>query len=252
MTSANDIQERLQAHLAGEIACEPVEGGSSRIGCLTPLEYPSGEGITVWVEQFSDRLEVTDYGESLTDALGRPPQDRKALYEQIEAICAPLGLKFAAGRMATDTTLNEVGDAMWRVASAALLVAQLSETFSPHRRHQTPNPFVVEVEHDLQGRNLQIERGRKLEGASGHKHTATIFLPHSEAILEPIGFAGNWNQVSTVYTKFGDLSHVNGYKRYSLVDDREGQLDEGLASMLVQVSSLVKWTSRDIWLDSVS
>ncbi len=252
MSTANDIQERLQTYLSGEIACEPVDGGASRIGCLTPLEYPSGDGITVWVEQFGDRLEVTEYGESLTDLLGKRPQDHKAMVDQIGAICLPLGLSFAGGRITTDATLDEVGDAMWRIANAALLVAQLSSAHRPHRRQHESSPFVVEVEHDLRDRDLKIERGRKLEGASGHRHTATIFLPNREAILEPIGYAGNWNQVSTVYAKFGDLSHANGYKRYSLVDDREGRLDEGLARMLVQVSDLVEWSRRDAWLDSVS
>lgn len=252
MTTASDIKDALEGFLDAEIACEAINGGGNRVECLTPLDYPSGDGVGVWVESYASHFVVTDYGESLTDLLIHPPQDHKALHDQIDAVCAALGVTFADGRLQADAaSLDALGDAMWRVATAASRVAQASNAFHPRRRQaQAESPFIAEVEHVLRDLSVTVEREHKLAGASGHKHTATIYLPDREAILEPI--QGHWNQVSSVYTKFGDLSRANGYRLLSLLDDRSGSLDDELARMLVQVSDVVQWTRRDEWLRNVS
>jgi hypothetical protein len=251
-TDAPTIQELLRTYVAAEIVCAPVNGSADgRVECLTPLEYPSGDAVAVWIEGYDDRYVVTDYGESLTGVLSHPPQDHKALVDQVLAICGPLGLAYDKGSVRTEAAFDEIGDAVWRIATAASLIAQSSVAFHPRRRQQpVESPFVVAVEHVLRDRSVTVERERKVTGASGHRHTATIYLPQREAILEPI--QGHWNQVSSVYAKFGDLSRSNGYRLLSLLDDRSGEVDEELARMLVQVSDVVQWTRRDEWLGNVS
>lgn len=252
MTTAAEIRDALEGFLDAEIVCEAINGGGNRIECLTPLDYPSGDGVGVWVESYTSHFVVTDYGESLTDLLIHPPQDHKALNDQIGVVCAPLGVTFADGRLQADAaSLDALGDAIWRVATAASRVALASTAFHPRRRQaQAESPFVAEVEHVLHDRSVTVEREHKIVGASGHRHTATIYLPRREAILEPI--QGHWNQVSSVYAKFGDLSRANGYKLVSLLDDRSGALDDELARLLVQVSAVVQWTRRDEWLGNIS
>jgi hypothetical protein len=50
MTRPEDIAELVRSHLAEEVFCETMANGVPRIACLTPLDYPSGDGVTVWVE----------------------------------------------------------------------------------------------------------------------------------------------------------------------------------------------------------
>jgi hypothetical protein len=252
LTDPSEIHERLRDFLSAEIACEFTPEVESRVGCLMPLDYPSGDGITVWVEQYGDRLVVTDYGESLTDLLGHAPQDHKAMLDQVTEICAPLGVQFRDGRLEAESTLDGIADALWRATNAASRIAQASDAFQPKRRKRTESQFVAEVEGTFRQRKIAVERERRIEGQSGHPHRATIFLPQREAIVEPIGPMGNWNQISSVYTKFGDLSHANGFKLYSLVDDRDGHLEYDLANMLVQVSSVVQWSRREQWLPQLA
>jgi uncharacterized protein DUF1828 len=243
---AANIQQLLRDHVAGEIVCATTTGEERRIECLTPLEYPSGDAISIWVETYADRYVVTDYGESLADLALRPPQDHKVLDEAIAEICAPLGLSSSAGKVEAETSHGELADAVWRCATAASLIAQASAAFRPPRRQLKERHFVSEVEHALQDRHVPVEREHKLAGASGHKYTATIYLPHREAVLEPIG--GNWNQINAVYAKFGDLSKANGYSLYSLVDDREHKPVDDASRILLQVSKVVEWSRRDEWI----
>jgi hypothetical protein len=246
MTTATDIRDALARYLGDEIECEAVNGAENRVECLTPLDYQSGDGISVWVESYPSGYVVTDYGESLSELLLHPPQDHKALHDRVEAICTPLGVTFTEGRLQTRAALDTSAEAIWRVATAASRISQAAVAFSPRRRQRTEGQFVAEVEHALRDRNVPVERERKLVGASGHQHAATIYVPGHEAILEPI--IGNWNQVYAVYAKFGDLSRANGYALYSLLDDREGKPDDETARMLVQVSDVVEWSRRADWV----
>jgi hypothetical protein len=249
--STSTIQDALRAHVAGEIVCAPIKGGGERVECLTPLDYPSGDGITVWIESYPSRYVATDYGESLTGLLAHPPQDHKALQDQAKTISASLGLQFAEGRIMVEASRDGLGDAVWRIATAASLIAQASASFHPRRRqHREESPFVREVEHTLKERHVGVQREFTLAGESGHKHKATLYVPKVEAIVEPI--SGHWNQVASVYAKFGDLSRANGYRFFSLLDDREGDVEEELARMLVQVSDVVQWTRREEWISRFS
>jgi hypothetical protein len=247
MTSPAEIADRLQTHLANEIVCEVIATEDQRLGCLTPLDYPSGDGIMVWIEDRYDGLMVTDYGESLTELIGHPSQDHKALLDEATAICRRLDLEFRSGRIVTIANHEGVGDAIWRIATAAAQVAQMSVDFHPQRRHREQS-FLYEIEDALRQRKLPVERERRLAGRSGHKHRASLYVPDREIIVEPVGGTGNWNQISTVYAKFGDLSRANGFRLYSVVDDREGALKDDLANLLVQVSDVIDWTRRDEWL----
>src|ERR1700730_16794554 len=94
-TDASTIQELLRSYVAGEVVCAPVGGPGERIECLTPLEYPSGDAVAVWVETYDPLYVWTDYGKSPTDRLLPPPQDHKVLVDQVTEICASLGLTFA-------------------------------------------------------------------------------------------------------------------------------------------------------------
>lgn len=250
MSDPAAIGASLSAHLSNEITCELLSENDTRVSCLTPLDYPSGDGITVWAQQQQAGFTVTDFGESLSELLAHPAQDYKALMDEATNICEGVDVDFMDGAVSTKASDQDVGDAIWRVATAAARIAQMSVSFHPQRRKREKR-FLSEVEDVLRQHQLPVERERRIEGSSGHEHRASLFLPQREIILEPVGGAGNWNQISTIYTKFGDLSRTNGFKFWSVVDDREEPLREDLANMLVQVSEVMAWSRRDRWLESL-
>ncbi len=150
--------------------------------------------------------------------------------------------------MTTHCELEAIGEQIWRVGTAAVRLAQLAAETRP--RPPRESEFVYEVERDLRARHVTIERERKIEGRSGHEHRVTLFLPKTDAILEPI--TGHWNQVTATYAKFGDLRGADGFHLYALLDDRQQGPDEDVARLLVQVSDVVQWSRRDDWLSGVA
>jgi hypothetical protein len=239
---------QLLAHLQEEVVCRVLTPEDGRVGCLTPLEYPNRDNVVVWIRSQNSGFEVTDYGDAVPDLPHSKPE-RQAFDEGAALIARGQGVELVRGRLTSRCELAEIGEHVWRVGTAAAQIAQLALAVHPRKRRKE-REFVHEVEATLQKRHVQIERGREIEGRSGHIHHATIVLPHTETILEPV--ADHWNAVATTYAKFGDLQNQNGFQLYSLLDDRRKGPDEDLVNLLVQVSSVVQWSRRDDWLEAVS
>jgi hypothetical protein len=248
--TANRIEQSLLTHLGGEVECELLSEKDGRFGCVTPLELPNGDNIVVWLRPREDGFDVTDYGEALADFAPYKGPERKALEDFAHAICRGQGITYQHGRLTTRSRWEELGESVWRVATAAAHVSQAATTFRPRRRQREESEFVVEVERTMRRRSLPVERDHRLLGRSGHEHRATIFVPTTEAVVEPVG--GHWNQVTATYAKFGDLLNTNGFRLYSLLDDRSSPPDEDVSGLLVQVSRVIEWTRRDEWLESIA
>lgn len=249
--ATDDIQELIREHVASEIVCQTIPG-EHRIGCVMPLQYENGDSVVVWVERWGDRFHVSDYGEAFIDFAARTKRDRRELFAEADQLSRPVGVQVRSEALAVQASRDDLGDAVWRTATAAALVAQMAIRFRRPRRQHGERVFVQEVEQELLNRSVAVQREVKLEGHSGHAHRATLYVATVEAVLEPIEAPGHFNQISSVYTKFGDLAHANGYRRLSLIDDRTDGLGDDLAAMLIQVSDVVRWTRRDEWLQTLT
>jgi hypothetical protein len=251
MTSLLDthvLEAQLLARLGEDVECLAV--GEGRLGCLTPLEYPNGDSVTVWVQAHGSVCEVTDFGEA-TPELPNKGKLRRAVDEHAAMLARGRGVEFVNGRVTVRCEAVSVADHIWDVALASAQVAQLVADLRRRLPEQErERAFATEVERTLRKREVVFERAHKLEGRSGHTYNATIFLPNLDAVIEPVG--GHWNQVAATYVKFGDLSGANGYKLYSLLDDRSEPPEGDVSSLLVQVSSVVAWSRRDDWLNQIA
>ena len=139
-----------------------------------------------------------------------------------EGLANQFGVNLYEGRLARQCEQRELGEWIWRVASASAQIASAMNYSKPQRRKESEeNEFVRLVAQTFQGRSIPVEREHRLEGFSGHPHRATLWLPTTRSIIEPV--AGHWNQVASVFTKFSDLARVNGFQRYSLLDDRQAK-----------------------------
>jgi hypothetical protein len=244
------VREGLIAYLAEDIEAVDVQRDGGAVACSTPLEYPDGDGATVWVSpDGGGPIEVSDYGRGFRYLLAHPPQDHAALRQHAARIAHGQGVDFADGRLSFWLRdYKELAESIWRVAYASVQVAQVGVLFRP-RRKQRENEFERTVEHLLATRNIMVRRDEEVIGASGHRHRATFYLPRVEALLEPVSGSGHFSQVSAVYTKFGDVAEErNGHRLFTLVDDRETALQHDVSIMLSQVSQVVRWSRQDEWL----
>jgi hypothetical protein len=238
------------AALSSDLACEILDDGTGRVGCLTPFEYPDGDAVVVWVRELGGKMEVSDYGEGLADQEFRSDYERGIVSDLAQGAARVNGVRAFEGRMGTQCEPDALGESVLKVASASAQVAASIACQKPGRRKESEeNEFVRLVDETLRQSNVPVEREHKLVGASGHSHRATIYVPHSHTILEPVG--GHWNQVASIYTKFSDLAPVNGFKRYSVLDDRQEQPGDDVRTLLVSVSDVITWSAHDRWLEQI-
>jgi hypothetical protein len=249
-TTSDSIRESVLATLSDEITCSVLEDGTNRIGCLTPFEYPDGDAVVVWVRELAGTFEVSDHGEGTSDQEHRSDHERNAVKQLVEKVARIHGVIASDGRLGAECDPQALGELILRVASASAQVAAGIASQGPAKREESEeNEFVHLVDETLRESHVPVEREHKIEGSSGHPHKATIYVPQSHSILEPVW--GNWNQVASVYTKFSDLAPVNGFKRYSLLDDRKQAPSEDVRTLLVKVSDVVSWSSHDHWLNQI-
>jgi hypothetical protein len=246
----DSVRESVLATLSEEITCRSLGDGSNRIGCLTPFEYPDGDAVVVWVRELAGTFEVSDYGEGTAGQKHRSDHERTAVNKLVEQAARTYSVRAAKGRVGVESSPQSLGDAVLRVAAASAQVASTLARQGPAKQRESDeNEFVRLVDETIRERHVPVEREHRITGSSGHSHKATIYVPHSHSILEPVW--SNWNQVASVYTKFSDLAPVNGFKRFSLLDDRVQSPSDDTRTLLVKVSSVVTWSRHEDWLNQV-
>jgi hypothetical protein len=197
-------------------------------------------------------IDVTDYGESLHEQFGRPKKDRRDLMEDVRQTVHPLGVDLWEDRLGVQAQVENLGESIWLVALASQRVHELVEATKPKpRKESEEQEFVREVTHAFEERKVKVERQHRLVGASGHSWRATLYVPTANSVLEPV-IGQHMHSVNAIYTRFGDLRGANGYGLYSLIDDRSAEPDEDIGNLLVQVSSVLRWSRHDDWIATLS
>jgi hypothetical protein len=243
--SAATLQRALTDYLSTEFEIEPF--GDSRLVCDTPIYYPEGGSVAVFVIEQDGKLEITDYGEGYANATARRGVRRGPIQAAARDICAGLGLEFAAGRVSTVVRADSFADAVWRVAAASARIAE-AVTFARAERGRDEDIFTDEVEHAFRTKNISIEREPKLVGDSGHEYRPALFVPSEHLIVEPIAPEVAWIRAASVYAEFGDLAQANGYRLMAVVDDRAGAPSEKVVRLLGQVGDVANFSRREGWL----
>jgi hypothetical protein len=242
------LTDALVKHMADEISCSLLD---DRLVCDTSLYYPNGDSVVVFVTEHAGLLEVTDYSEGMALAMERLHRRSGVLATVGQRVCAGMGLTFVNGRVSTVVPLADLPDAVWRVASASLRIADAVE-FELAKPEREKRDFSQEVEHELVLNKVSLERTKTIVGQSGHKHRPTFFVPSAQALVEPIGADAHWTRATAVYALFGDIMKVNGYARVAVIDDRGDHVNDDVQNLLQQVGSLVYWTDRAPWIGRVS
>ncbi len=246
MIAALDIAQQLRDLLNSEVDAHCEDG---RLRVLTPFEYPDGDGVVVYVEEAPDgRYVVSDRGAAdatLVGTLGARKIRRPAA--EIARRCDAV---FDGGQLITTVAGRaEIADACQRIASAAVSLAEAS-TFLRHKATKGLE-FVDVIAGTLHKHKVEVESEHPLKGASGHSYTATLFVPGTETVIEPIGGERAWNLASAVYVEFGDLSQVNGYRLMAVLDDRDADLNPAVSNLLSQVADVAYWQQHDSWIAEV-
>ena len=248
MISPSDIRKAMMRFLDREVEVETV--GERRIAVLTPAEYPDGDGIVVWITDREDGgFEISDLGSADARLVTTGP-GRKGLGPIAAGVCRRLGVRFESGVVVTRVASEAVAEACWRVAQAAAAIAE-AQTY---QRKQQPKEatFVEAVTRELRSRDLAVETEVELHGASSHAYLASVYLPATETVIEPISGEQAWNKARAVYVEFGDLTQANGYKTLAVLGDLEGESAQSVEELLLQVGHVTRWAERSRWLETIA
>jgi len=220
------------------------------VAVLTPHDYLDGDGVAVQISHAESGYLVSDGGNGDARLLVVGPGSR-AIGPPAAAICRRFGAMFDAGRvLARVEGQHEVADACWRVAQASAAIAEAATYHRPPRAREQELTDLVAT--SVESRQLSVERERELEGASGHRHRTSLYVPEREAVIEPVGGEKPWNVASAVYVEFGDLAGVNGYQLIAVVDDRAAAPGAEVEGLLRQVGVVARWSQADQWLDGLA
>lgn len=167
MTSES-VCSSLEASLSPSFACSPAPEGAVRV--RTPLMYPDGGMVDVFVIEREGRLTISDFGESLgwlrmQSSAGRRSPKQSRL---VEDVCQTLGLELERGELLFRAAEGApVADSLLRVAQGVVRVSDLWFTL----RSRVRATAVDEIDDWLGERGIDHERGVKRPGRSGRNWT---------------------------------------------------------------------------------
>ena len=227
----------------------PIEG----IQVRTPLVLPDGDIVDVFVVEGGDGFVVTDFGGALgwlhTQSIrGKlTPRQRYLL----DDICMTLGIELDRGQLTLRLgNINELGDAVQRIAQAVVRVTDLWFTF----RTQGWEAVGYEIDEWFQDKEITFERRAKSTGYSGRQWTvdykATMSTHTSLVFLLATGTRGAVHRITDrVFTGCSDLSasRLVGTtdKLVSLFDDTIDVWRAEDFALLENVSEIARWSSPE-------
>ena len=160
--------DSLRRTLPELFECLPTRREAVRVH--TPLMYPDGGGVDVFVVERNGELIVTDHGDAVGWLGMQSVSDKLTAHQRslIDDICRVQGVKIEGARLvARCDSLVTVADAIHRVALAAVRVSDISFTFRTHG----PPSVADAVDKWLRDHQFGVQRRVKERGLSERKWT---------------------------------------------------------------------------------
>lgn len=243
-----DLTEIFRAEPLAGWTCKPDDGF---LRLETPLRYPDGGVIEVFVENLNDRLLVTDYGESFRFLYnhGIDPV-RSAVRQQVVDLAVSLG-----GADISEDTIEITVDPGLAMAAAVRLGQIITRIADLTLTNKGPlgGSFSDVVEDFLRSRlhGAEIRRHEALAGAAT-KHRIDIVVRSAKGVsaIESLSASTPTGaNAQTAYTiqKFVDLKAVGAGapEVYSVIDNSSDTWSGALRRQLENVSTVIDWERRD-------
>lgn len=240
---------RLTLPALYECSPAPVEGVRVR----TPLMYPDGDLVDVFVLERGAERVVTDHGDALGWLTRRSVSGNlsPAQNEIVQDVCRTQGVELYRGRLLRRCEGDAaVADAVQRVALSAVRVSDVWFTF----RTRTQSTVGDEVNEWLVGRQFDVKRQVKSRGRSNLEWTVDYQITSeartSMVFLLSTGTRGATRRITEhVFTGCRDLSHLQRAQPnltfVSLFNDTMDIWRAEDFSLLEEVSEIARWSHPD-------
>lgn len=241
----------LQLSLPELYVCSPAPQEGVRV--RTPLMYPDGDLVDVFVLERGDERVVTDHGDALgwltrRAASGKLSEGQQAI---LRDVCRTQGVELHGGRLLRRCAGDaSVADAVERVALSAVRVADICYTF----RVRTQRTVGDEVNEWLRTREFGVERQVKRLGESNREWTVDYQVRSdartSMVLLLSTGTKGAVRRiVEHALAGWVDLDHLRGAEAglafVSLFDDTVDVWRAEDFRLVEGVSEIARWSHRE-------
>ena len=246
--NAGNLRTTLQQAVPPLFVCSPAPQEGVRV--RTPMLYPDGGVVDVFVLERNGRYIVTDFGDAL-GWLGLQSVSHKRTKKQdalIQDVCLTLRIEISRDQlMLRDVSGGALGESVLRVAQAAVRISDLWFTL----RSQVNQTTADEVDEWLRERAIDFERDVSKQGRSTQNWRAD-FETHTEGrtclvFILATGARGAVRRLTEhVVAGCVDLNHLKGIQPnlafVSLFDDTEDVWQPRDFSLAEEVSLIARWS----------
>ena len=240
----------LSGSLSPLFECSPAPMEGVRV--RTPMMYPDGGIVDIFVLERSEGFTVTDFGDALgwlyLQSVSRSRNRRQQLL--IADICRTLGVELSRGQLTLrDVRTDELGDAVIRLGQAVVRVSDVWFTM----RSQSFLTTADEVEEWLNEKQIPYERGVRERGRSSQDWTIDFRTETNRVSLVFLlgtGTRGATRRITEhVLAGCVDLSHLAMVQPnltfVSLFDDTQDVWREQDFRLVADHSEIAYWSRPD-------
>ena len=231
--------------------CSPAPQEGVRV--RTPLLFPDGGLVDVFVLERGNGYTITDYGDAL-GWLGMQSVSRRLSHKQellVQDVCQTLGLELHQNQLVLRSVANDsLGESVLRIAQAVVRVSDLWFTL----RSQSLQTTADEVDEWLRERQFSFERHKRRQGRSRQSWTVD-FETYTDSQVSLIfllstGSRGSARRITEhVLAGCVDLSHLKSNQPsltfVSLFDDTQDVWREEDFGLVEEQSEIALWSRPD-------
>ncbi len=249
--NTKEISASIAQKLPQLFECSPAPQEGTRV--RTPLLYPDGRVVDVFIMNRGDEYLLTDFGEALGWLRMQSTSIRRSRKQNllILDLCETLGIDLQGGQLTLRSPDNaDLAEAVTRVAQAIVKVSDLWYTL----RHQAWETTADEVDEWLQEKQIAFERSVQQPGRSGRNWTIDYRTRIRErttlVTLLSTGTRGTVHRI-TEHALAGwiDLRYLQDSQPslifVSLFDDREDVWQAEDFELAEHCSEIARWSRPD-------
>ena len=255
-----ELQEQLISSLPPLFRCDAF--GNERFRVRTPLLFPDGDVIDVFVSGTAESYTVTDYGDAAGWLDIRAPARRRSPKQLslIEDTCQTLGIAIEGGQMVLrEVSWKDLADSIVRMAQAEARVGDVWFTMKHTMRgaataQSLGESTAIDVNRWLRERKLNVETKYELRGNSQRTWSVDFRAssPTRESLVFLLSAAAKQtarNRVHEVVAACLDLSATkerqSQLRFISLFDDTSDTWSNEDYNLLKLQSDVAFWSKRD-------
>ena len=249
--NVNELCAAIGRSLSPLFACSPAPQEGVRV--RTPMLYPDGDVVDVFVLERGSGYTVTDFGDAL-GWLGLQSVSRQRSPKQrilIQDVCQTLRIELFQDQLVLRQVMRDaLGESVLRVAQAAVRVSDLWFTF----RSQSFQNTADEVDEWLQEKGILFERQAQKQGRSAQSWTID-FETYTDnrtslVFLLSTGSRGTVRRLAEhVLAGCVDLNYLKvnqpGLAFVSLFDDTEDVWRPEDFNLVDEHSEIARWSHPD-------